>query len=61
MYISDYGQIIGGLVAVILFIWLICMVFVVLQIIGMWKTFKKAGLNGWQPLFHSTICIPSVR
>lgn len=60
MYISDYGQIIGGLVAVILFIWLICMVFVVLQIIGMWKTFKKAGLNGWAaiiPFYNMyTIC-----
>lgn len=47
MYQTDYSGIIGGLLAFVAVIWLICIACAVLQIIGMWKTFKKAGLNGW--------------
>lgn len=46
-YHTDYSGLVGGLLAFFVVIWLICITCAVLQIIGMWKTFKKAGLDGW--------------
>lgn len=43
---TDYGSIIGGFLAIFAVVWLICLAIVIVQIIGMWKTFNKAGLNG---------------
>lgn len=60
MYQTNYSGIIGGLFAFAAVIWLICIACAVLQIIGMWKTFKKAGLNGWAaiiPFYNNyTLC-----
>ncbi|HOU29255.1 MAG TPA: DUF5684 domain-containing protein [Thermoleophilia bacterium] len=44
-YNYDVG---GGLFAgVMIVMWLIGIVFAVLTIVGLWKTFRKAGLPGW--------------
>lgn len=42
-YQSDLANMPAGL-------WLFCLVFAILQIIGMWKIFEKAGEPGWKSL-----------
>lgn len=38
------------LIGIILAVWLIALVILILQVIGQWKTFKKAGKGGWEAL-----------
>ena len=44
---TDYGSIIGGFLVIFAVVWLICLAIAIVHIIGVWKTFNKAGLNGW--------------
>lgn len=63
MYYNDYynygsnyddygvGAAVGGLaLGILIFIWVIALAIAVVQIIGMWKVFKKAGKNGWEAI-----------
>lgn len=60
MYQADYTGIIGGFLVFIAILWLVCMACVVVQFIGMWKTFSKAGEPGWKcliPIYNNyTLC-----
>ena len=50
---SDYGvgAAIGGMaIGILIFIWVFALAVAVLQIIAMWKVFKKAGKNGWEAI-----------
>ena len=37
----------GAAAAILIVVWIIAMIFAILAIIGLWKTFNKAGLPGW--------------
>ena len=61
MYYSDYynnygnyssgAAAVGGLaIGFLIFIWILAIAVAVVQIIGMWKMFKKAGKNGWEAI-----------
>ena len=54
------GALFGGIFIVVAIIFLIAMAFVVLNIIGQWKAFKKAGKGGWEalvPVYNTvTLC-----
>lgn len=63
MYQVDYGTGVGlaaAFLGIFAIIWLVCIAIAVVQIIGMWKTFKKAGLKGWAaiiPFYNMyTVC-----
>ena len=45
-----------GLLMFYIFVWIISIAISVVQIIGMWKVFKKAGKNGWEAIvpFYNT-------
>lgn len=50
---SDYGitnGLIGGLIIVFLIIILLSFIISVIQLIGLWKIFKKAGKGGWEAI-----------
>ena len=49
---SDMNVIIGTLMS----IWVFALIFIILQLIGTWKMYKKAGIPGW----HSIIPILNV-
>ena len=54
MYYNDYGYNYGYSVAngilsgVFIFYYLFILAFAVVEIIGMWKMFEKAGRKGWE-------------
>ncbi len=53
------GALVGGLVIFIAIIAIIAITFVVLNIIGQWKAFKKAGKGGWEAIipFYNTVTL----
>ncbi|KQB99464.1 DUF5684 domain-containing protein [Pedobacter sp. Hv1] len=63
-YSSDYSSsAFGALAGIILMIWLVCLALGVIAIIGLWKTFEKAGKPGWAaiiPIYNILIMIEIV-
>ena len=49
-YDSAAAGLTTGLLIFYIFIWIIALAVSVVQIIGMWKVFKKAGKNGWEAI-----------
>ena len=37
----------GAAAAILIVVWIVAMAFAILAVIGLWKTFSKAGLPGW--------------
>lgn len=57
---SDVAGAFAGLAAFWVAFWIICMAFVVVQIVAMWKLFKKAGRPGWAsiiPVYNYIVLI----
>ena len=57
---SDVAGAFAGLAAFVVAFWIICMAFVVVQIVAMWKLFKKAGRPGWAsiiPVYNYIVLI----
>ena len=57
---SDVAGAFAGLAALGVAFWIICMAFVVVQIVAMWKLFKKAGRPGWAsiiPVYNYIVLI----
>lgn len=57
---SDVASAFAGLAAFWIAFWIICMVFAVVQIVAMWKLFKKAGRPGWAsiiPVYNYIVLI----
>ena len=49
-YSTAGDSILGFIVGFFATMWLFAIVCLVIQIIGQWKTYKKAGLDGWEAL-----------
>ena len=49
-YDDAFAGVMGGLMIFYIFIWIIAMAASVVQIIGMWKVFKKARKQGWEAI-----------
>ena len=57
-YGSNYGSydsgaaagLAGGFLAIYIVVWIFALAVSVVQIIGMWKVFKKAGKQGWEAI-----------
>lgn len=57
---SDVAGAFAGIAAFWVAFWIICMAFVVVQIVAMWKLFKKAGRPGWAsiiPVYNYIVLI----
>lgn len=57
---SDVAGAFAGLAALGVAFWIICMAFVLVQIVAMWKLFKKAGRPGWAsiiPVYNYIVLI----
>ncbi len=63
-YSSDYSSSAFGIFAgIFLMIWLVCLALGIIAVIGMWKTFEKAGKPGWAaiiPIYNILIMIEIV-
>lgn len=57
---ATVGALVGGVFIVVAIILLIALTFIVLNIVGQWRTFKKAGKGGWEaivPVYNTvTLC-----
>ena len=47
---TSAASILGAVIVAYLFILVIALIFALLKYIGAWKTFKKAGVDGWEAL-----------
>ena len=57
---SDVAGAFAGLAAFVVAFWIICMAIAVVQIVAMWKLFKKAGRPGWAsiiPVYNYIVLI----
>lgn len=63
-YSSDYSSsAFGALAGIFFMIWLVCLALGIIAIIGLWKTFEKAGKPGWAaiiPIYNILIMIEIV-
>lgn len=57
---SDVAGVFAGFAAFGVILWIICMAIAVVQIVAMWKLFKKAGKPGWAsiiPIYNYVVLI----